>query len=187
MEDRTKLALTAMRKILRRTELNSKQLMRETGLTPSQLIFMQMLDGGQEQTAGFVAGRMGITQATTTALLQKLESLGMIQRRRGEKDRRQVLLSLTEQGRKALDIAPEGAHAHFHQQFTALQDWEQSMLIAALERVAAMLGDDDPAAAAVLDASEILSGRPIASDRLSANVPHEPGLGELFSKGSGPE
>lgn len=161
MEDRTKLALTAMRKILRRTELNSKQLMRETGLTPSQLIFMQMLDGEGEQTAGYVAGRMGITQATTTALLQKLESLRMIQRRRGEKDRRQVLLSLTESGRKVLDIAPDGAHAQFHQQFVALQDWEQSMLIAALERVAAMLGDDDPTAAAVLDASDILSERPV--------------------------
>lgn len=157
MEDRTKLALTAMRKILRRTELNSKQLMRETGLTPSQLIFMQMLDNGQEQTAGYVAGRMGITQATTTALLQKLESLGMIQKRRGEKDRRQVLLSLTEAGRKVLAIAPEGVHAHFHEQFLALQDWEQSMLIASLERIAAMLGEDDPAVAAVLDASELLS------------------------------
>jgi DNA-binding MarR family transcriptional regulator len=156
VEDRTKLALTAMRKILRRTELNSKQLMRETGLTPSQLIFMQMLDNGQEQTAGYVAGRMGITQATTTALLQKLEGLGMIQKRRGEKDRRQVLLSLTEAGRKVLTIAPEGVHAHFHGQFMALQDWEQSMLIASLERVAAMLGEDDPTVAAVLDASELL-------------------------------
>jgi len=157
VEDRTKLALTAMRKILRRTELNAKQLMRETGLTPSQLIFMQMLDNGQEQTAGYVAGRMGITQATTTALLQKLESLGMIQKRRGEKDRRQVLLSLTDAGSKVLAIAPEGVHAHFQEQFLALQDWEQSMLIASLERVAAMLGDDDPAVAAVLDASELLT------------------------------
>ena len=171
MEDPTKLALTAMRKILRRTELNSKQLMRETGLTPSQLIFMQMLDGGQEQTAGYVAGRMGISQATTTALLQRLESLGMIQRRRGERDRRQVLLSLTEQGRKALDIAPEGAHAQFHQQFLALEDWEQSMLIASLQRVAAMLGDDDPAVAAVLDASEILSERPTESESAPTTAP----------------
>lgn len=157
MEDRTKLALTAMRKILRRTERNSKQLMRETGLTPSQLIFMQMLDGVEEKTAGYVAARMGITQATTTALLQKLEARGMIQKRRGEKDKRQVLLSLTEAGRKVLDIAPEGVHAQFHQQFSALQDWEQTMLIASLERVAAMLGDEDAAVAAVLDASEILT------------------------------
>src|SRR5690554_6524071 len=134
VQNRTKIALTAMRKILRTTELNSKRLMRETGLTPSQLIFLQMLEDEREQTAGYVAGRMGITQATTTALLQRLETAGMIQRRRGDKDRRQVLLSLTEAGRKVLDVAPDGVHAQFLSQFSALKDWEQQMLVAALER-----------------------------------------------------
>ena len=159
LEDRAKRALTAMRRILRTTELNSKQVMRETGLTPSLLIFMQILDDEREQTAGHVASRMGITQATTTVLLQKLEAMGMIQRRRGEHDRRQVWLSLTEAGKKALAIAPNGAHAQFHKQFMALQDWEQAMLIASLERVAAMLGDHEPDVAAVLDASELLAGQ----------------------------
>jgi len=157
LEDRTKLALTAMRKILRTTELNSKLLMRETGLTPSQLIFMQVLDDHREQTPGYVATRMGITQATTTVLLQKLEALGMIQRRRGESDKRQVWLSLTAAGRKVLAIAPDGAHAQFHKQFTALKDWEQFMLIAALERVAAMLGTYAEDSAPVLDMREDLS------------------------------
>jgi DNA-binding MarR family transcriptional regulator len=160
LEDRTKLALTAMRKILRATEANSKKLMQETGLTPSQLIFLQILDGEQEKTAGHVAGRMGITQATTTALLQKLENAGMIQRRRGEKDRRQVWLSLTEKGRKVLAIAPDGVHAQFHQQFSALKDWEQIMLVAALERVADMLDMSELDAAAVLDHVEELGGDP---------------------------
>ena len=159
LEDRAKRALTAMRKILRTTELNSKQIMSETGLTPSQLIFMQILDEEREQTAGHVAARMGITQATTTALLQKLEAMGLIQRRRGEHDRRQAWLSLTPAGQKALAIAPDGAHALFHKQFVELEDWEQSMLIASLERVAAMLGDKEQGYAAVLDASELLAGQ----------------------------
>ena len=158
MDNRTKTALTAMRKILRTTELNSKRLMHETGLTPSQLIFMQLLDDEREQTAGYVAGRMGITQATTTALLQKLEALGMIQRRKGETDRRQVWLSLTAAGRKVMEIAPDGVHARFQQEFEALEDWEQAMLIASLERVATLLGNEDQAAAAVLDARAALSG-----------------------------
>ncbi|WP_189427105.1 MarR family winged helix-turn-helix transcriptional regulator [Devosia pacifica] len=143
MENRTKQALTAMRKILRKTELNSKALMRETGLTPSQLIFMQLLDEGQEQTAGNVAGRMGITQATATALIHKLESIGMIARRKGQSDRRQVWLSLTPRGRQVLQIAPDGVHAKFHSEFMALEEWEQAMLVASLERIAHMLGTDD--------------------------------------------
>ena len=157
MEDRTKLALTAIRRILSVTDRNSRLLMHETGLTPSQLVFMQMLDGNEERTAGHVASRMGITQATTTVLLQKLESRGMIQKRRGEKDRRQVLLSLTEQGRRTLDDAPDGLHARFRQQFSVLADWEQQMLIASLERVAAMLDSSNEPIAAVLDHRSSLS------------------------------
>lgn len=156
MEDRTKIALTAMRKILRTTESNSKAVMRTTGLTPSQLIFMQILDGEREQTAGYVANRMGITQATTTALMQKLESLSMIRRRRGDADRRQVLLSLTEEGRAALAIAPDGVHAQFQRRFSALKDWEQEMLVSALERIADMLDDHAEAAAVFHHGAELV-------------------------------
>lgn len=145
MEDRTKTALSAMRKILRTTDHNARKLMAETGLTPSQLIFMQMLDDGREHTAGHVAARMGITQATATALIQKLESAGMILRRKGDTDRRQVLLSLTAGGRTVLAIAPDGTHARFHARFSALEEWEQLMIIAALERVANLLDDPAPA------------------------------------------
>jgi DNA-binding MarR family transcriptional regulator len=151
VEDRTKLALIAIRKILRASETNSKRLMRETGLTPSQLVFMQILDEQLEQTAGYVAARMGITQATTTVVLQKLESAGYIARRRGDKDRRQALLSLTEAGRRLLISAPDASHVQFQSGFSALKDWEQMSLIASLERVAEMLDGCEDDAAAVLD------------------------------------
>lgn len=147
LEDRTKMALTALRQILRSTEDNSKAVLRETGLTPSQLVFMHLLEEAGEQTAGFIAARMGITQATTTVLTHKLEHLGIVSRRKGEQDRRQSWLSLTEKGRGLLAIAPDGSHARFHQQFSALEGWEQLMLIASLERVAAMLVVPDSGAA----------------------------------------
>lgn len=132
--------------------------MRETGLTPSQLVFMQLLDDGVEHTAGAVAMRMGITQATTTSLIHKLEALGMVIRRRRDADRRQVWLSLTDNGRKMLDIAPDGAHAQFHAQFSKLAEWEQLMLISALERVAAMLGTQDEAAAVLTSDADLAPG-----------------------------
>lgn len=157
MEHRTKLALTAMRKILRTTERNSKALLHATGLTPSQLILMQVLEEHGEQTAGEVAARMGITQATTTVLIQKLESQGMVFRRKGDADKRQSWLSLTPSGTHALTITPDGTHSRFHREFSALQDWEQLMVLAALERVSAMLEDDDDQAAAIVESAPELS------------------------------
>ncbi len=143
VEDRTKLALTAMRQILRSTELSSKALMRETGLTASQLIFMHILEEAGEQTAGYVAGRMGITQATATVLIHKLEQAGTVQRRKGAQDRRQSWLSLTDHGRELLSIAPDGVHARFHDRFSGLEVWEQTMLLSALQRIATMLADPE--------------------------------------------
>ncbi len=157
MEHRTKLALTAMRKILRTTDRNSRALLHATGLTPSQLILMQALEESGEQTAGDVAARMGIAQATTTMLIQKLESLGMVNRRKGDADKRQSWLSLTANGRHALTITPDGTHSQFHREFSALLDWEQMMIIAALERVAKMLGDTEQDAAAIVDSTPDLS------------------------------
>jgi MarR family transcriptional regulator, organic hydroperoxide resistance regulator len=156
VEHRTKQALTAMRKILRTTERNSKLLLQESGLTPSQLILLHVLEESGEQPAGYVAARMGITQATTTVLIQKLENLGMVERRKGDADRRQSWLSLTSKGIATLAIAPDGAHSHFHQEFQALQDWEQLMIVAALERVATMLGETGAEA----EAAPILDSRP---------------------------
>lgn len=158
MEHRTKLALTAMRKILRTTERNSKTLLHATGLTASQLILMQVLEEGGEKTAGDIAARMGITQATTTVLIQKLESQGMVLRRKGEVDRRQSWLSLTPTGTRTLAIAPDGTHSRFHREFSNLQDWEQLMIISALERVSAMLDDTEQDAAAVVDSAPDLTG-----------------------------
>lgn len=155
LDDRTKTILTAMRKVLRVTEANSKALIRETGLTPSQLIFLQILDDGRAKTAGEIAGRMGITQATTTALIHKLEAQGLVLRRKGEVDRRQVWLTLSDAGRKILTIAPDGVHARFHQRFIKLKDWEQAMMIGALERVAEMLGPEDLNAEALVDAAPL--------------------------------
>jgi len=151
LEHRTKQALTALRKILRTTERNSKILLHACGLTPSQLILMHVLEEGGEQPAGSVAARMGITQATTTVLIQKLESLGMVERRKGDADRRQSWLSLTPKGVRTLAITPDGPHNQFHQEFKSLQEWEQLMIIAALERVATMLGDTGNDAVPIVD------------------------------------
>jgi DNA-binding MarR family transcriptional regulator len=132
-----------MRKVVRVTQANSKALIRETGLTPSQFIFLQILDDGSEKTVGAIAARMGITQATTTALTHKLEALGFVTRRKGETDRRQVWLTLSEKGRNVLAIGPDSTYGRFHQRFIQLKDWEQAMLVASLERVADMLGPED--------------------------------------------
>lgn len=148
-------ALVAMRRILRATEASARALSRETGLTTPQLMVLERLRGGAEATPTTLAQSVGVAQATATALIEKLEARGMVRRRRGESDRRQYWLSLTEAGDDALRISPDPLQRRFAASFEALDDWEKAMLVASLERVAHMLAPDAADAAPILHAGEV--------------------------------
>lgn len=163
MDDRTKTVLTAIRRILRATELTSKSLLLATGLTPSQLLLLRLLEEDGEMSPGQIAKRMGITQATITGIIHKLEQRELVVRRKGETDRRQVWLSLSEMATTVLAATPDGVHERFEQRFAELTDWEQASLIAALERIAEMLDAHELEAAPIFDAAALENS---ASDEL---------------------
>ncbi len=81
------------------------------GLTISEIhtIHAIGLDGASPMNV--VAGRLGVTLATLTSSVGKLVSKGFVARTRSDADRRQVLVSLTKDGRKAYR-----AHEMFHRE-----------------------------------------------------------------------
>lgn len=151
MTPRSHEALIALRRIQRMIELKARSLASIAGLTPSQLIVLQLLEEHGEQPATFIAKSARLTNATITSLIDKLEARGLVRRTRDALDRRRVQLALTDQGRATLRNAPDLLQDTFTQRFEALEGWEQAMLIAALERVAALLDAGDLDAAPVLD------------------------------------
>lgn len=155
MDHQSQHALVVLRRILRATENRARALSRESGLTASQLLFLQTLADEVECTAGTIASRLGITQATTTSLVQKLEAKGLVVKKRGNADRRQVWLRLSDNGRTVLADAPDDLQELFRARFDKLKDWEQMMLVASLERIASMLDAEAIDAAPVLDIGEL--------------------------------
>ncbi len=81
------------------------------GLTISEIhtIHAIGLDGASPMNV--VAGRLGVTLATLTSSVGKLVSKGFVARTRSDADRRQALVSLTKDGRKAYR-----AHEMFHRE-----------------------------------------------------------------------
>ncbi|WP_265517646.1 MarR family winged helix-turn-helix transcriptional regulator [Nitratireductor luteus] len=150
MENRTQTSLIALRRILRATELNARTLARETGLTTPQLIVLEIVAAAGRATPKDISGKAGVGQATATALVDKLVARGLVQRTRGERDRRIVWVSATETGRELLKAAPDPLQRTFSNQFERLPDWEQAMIVAALEKVGFMLN------ARAIDASPLL-------------------------------
>ncbi|MEP1144243.1 MAG: MarR family transcriptional regulator [Henriciella sp.] len=151
MSIRSEDALIALRQIQRKTEQASKRLAAMAGLTPSQLLVMQILSEGGETSAGEVSKMTQLKHATITSLADKLIARGMLARRRCEEDRRKVWLTLLPDGEKAITSAPDLLQETFQNRFEGLPDWHQSMLVSALERVAALLDAEDLEAAPILD------------------------------------
>ena len=155
MDRRSDHAITVMRQILRKTDIHARDLARAAGLPASQRMLLQVLEEEGESRAGVLATRLGITQATTTNILDRLEKAGLVQRRRYDSDKRRVLVSLTKEGFSRLSAAPDGLQELFADRFDQLEPWEQSMTIAALERISSMLGADNLDVAPLLDAGVI--------------------------------
>ena len=153
--ERSEAALVALRQILRVTEINSRALAKQSGLSPSQLILLQVLSQSKTETPGSLSKHLSLSQATVTTLLDKLAKLGLIARQKDEVDKRRVLIEITSEGERVVDETPGSLQMRFEGRFSKLEDWEQSFLVAALERIALMLDAEDIDAAPVLDVGKI--------------------------------
>ena len=155
IEPRTDSALRAIRRLLRAARLSEKQLAAATGLTPSQLVVLQEVARDGETTAGAIAATVKFSQATVTSIVDRLTERGFVVRSRRESDRRQVWVTVTEEGALALSSAPDMMQDRFQERYEQLPDWEQAMIVAALERLNALLDADQIDAAPVIFAGAI--------------------------------
>tara|TARA_R110000787_G_scaffold211281_2_gene321038 strand:+ start:89840 stop:90331 length:492 start_codon:yes stop_codon:yes gene_type:complete len=144
-------ALISIRRILRATEIHAKALRAATNLKTSQLMVLQALEDGDDMTVGAITQQVRMAQASVTAIVVKLERMGLVVRERGIMDKRKVFVRLTELGHSVLEEAPEALHRRFAEQFAPLQAWEQTMIVSALQRVATMMDAPELDAAPVLD------------------------------------
>lgn len=153
-------SLIALRRILRAVERYGTELAREAGLTPAQLRVLQIAGARQGVSPKQIATQMRVSQATVSALLDRLVEKEMIERRRSEVDRRQTNIYLTPIGLTTISDSPDALQQKYVKQFESLSGWEQAMILTALERIAAMLDADDIDASPVLDAGIIQRPEP---------------------------
>jgi DNA-binding MarR family transcriptional regulator len=150
-EDASRAVLTALRRIIRATDLHSKQLAREVGLTTPQVVVLQAVRDLGEVTSGQLSRRVSLSQGTVTTILDRLESRGLVERYRNAADRRVVHSRLTRRGRAVLRRAPPLLHERFTEAFRRLSPVRQSRILTTLDEVAAMMGAAELDAAPLLD------------------------------------
>ena len=142
--------LVSLRKVIRAIDLHSKQLNKTAGLTGPQLLIMHEVSQTDGITASRIAQNVNLSPATVTNILDRIESRDLVTRGRSQMDKRRVSLHLTEKGKELLLKAPQPLQEHFIEKFSGLAEWEQSLLLSSMQRIAAMMDADK------LDASPLL-------------------------------
>jgi DNA-binding MarR family transcriptional regulator len=119
-----------------------KPLLERIGLTYTQYIVTVALSERSPQTVSGLGEKLFLESNTLTPILKKLEEMGYVQRQRDPQDERQVLVGLTEAGRRlrqqavdaglvaAAGLEPE-AFARLQKDVVALRD---NLLRAARQR-----------------------------------------------------
>lgn len=143
--------LVALRRVIRATDLHSRRLVKIANVTGPQLLLLQTLANNGDITISELARDMSLSQATVTTILDRLERRELVSRVRSETDRRKVYPRLTEHGRQILASAPMALQDNFVRKFGGLEEWEQSMIIASLQRIAEMMDAKDIDASPFLD------------------------------------
>lgn len=154
MRDLHEEVLVSLRRIIRATDLHSRRLGRETGLTTPQLVVLRTIAEQGTPAVSEIARNVSLSQATVTTILNRLQSKGLVRRKRSREDKRRVHVHLSAAGKRLLETAPEPLQDGFVSRFSALQDWEQHMIVAALDRVAAMMDAESLDVAPLLAADE---------------------------------
>lgn len=148
--------LVALRKVIRAIDMRSRQLSKEVGLTGPQLLILQKVGKQPNVMVREIADDINLSSATVTSILDRMEARHLVERIRSTQDKRKVGVFLTEQGEKALSTAPLPLQEHFTNRFNALQEWEQSQMVATLQRIAAMMDAQDVDASPVLEIGNIV-------------------------------
>lgn len=150
--------LVSLRQIIRAIGLYSKKLSKESGLTGPQLILMRSIKKlGNQVTIRQLSNHTNVSPATATTILDRLERNGLVIRVRSTTDKRKVHANITEKGALLLESAPLPLQDSFINNFHSLDEWEQSLLLSSVQRIASMMNAESYKESPVLDLGEISS------------------------------
>jgi len=160
--DRESAIVAALRRIMRGVEMHSRRLFEEHGLTAPQLATLRVIGAGGPITPAAIADRVHLSRGTVTGILARLEQHGLVARRPAAADRRSVVLELTAEGRERLRRAPSLLQERFRQELSLLAEWEQTLLLSTLQRIATMMGVAElDASPHLVSSTEEISGRAV--------------------------
>ncbi|GAA1140895.1 DNA-binding MarR family transcriptional regulator [Kitasatospora gansuensis] len=109
----------------------------ELGLTPADVGLLRMIAGRPGRSQRALATDLGVVPSRVVALIDNLETKGLVERRRSTEDRRNHELHLSPEGRHTLTRVSRSAATHEDTLLAALDPAQRAQLTQLLELIAA--------------------------------------------------
>lgn len=142
--------LRNLRKIIRAVDLNSKKLSSESNLTSPQILSLTAIAQNGPMTLAEIAAAIHLSSSTMVGIIDRLEAKGLLARERSTKDRRQVFINITTEGKKIAKKAPTPLQDKLVGKLDKLSDHQQKNIVKALEQLVEMLGAEKVKAEPIL-------------------------------------
>lgn len=148
-------AIQAIRRIVRAIELYSKKLSASHKITSPQLVCLLTVAAHQPMTGSAIARHVHLSPSTVIGIVDRLEAKGLVRRERDRKDRRLVLISLTDQGKALVASAPSALQDRLAAAMNELPDAELATIVGSLDRIVELMGIGHIDAAPILEVGPI--------------------------------
>ncbi len=129
----------ALRKLIASVILFNDRVAQQTGMSMSESQFVHLLELHGSLTPSQLAAHSGLTSGSVTGVIDRLETLGFVERERHPKDRRKVVVVLNS-AKVAQQLAPHYAEQSKHVEQVVAQLTEMER--AATARFLTMLTDE---------------------------------------------
>jgi DNA-binding MarR family transcriptional regulator len=152
--------LADLRRIIRSISIDSRKLLRDSGLTMPQLLCLRVVENSEtpDVTSADLSRALQLSPATVTGIVDRLEAAELLKRVRDSSDRRKVNLHLTAKGRAKVRQTPPSLQDRFVARVVQLDGRELRALRRALRRIVELMGTESLEAAPILTTEEI--GKP---------------------------
>ena len=129
----------SLRRITHAIDAYSRTLKAEYDVTGPQLVCLYHIARHEPTTLSEISAAVSLSAGTVNGILDRLKAKELIHRRRIAKDRRKVMISLTEKGKMLVEQAPSLLHTRLAAHIETLPEFKQAAIALSLEEIVKVL------------------------------------------------
>lgn len=117
----------------------------DIGFTHTQMIVLKTIWEKQPTTLSVISAEIGLSNSTTSGIIDRLVNHGVVHRQRSQSDRRIVYLTLTAKAKELKEKMHSSSKNFFNNLFADVSKEEKIQMLDALQKLYSILSEISPA------------------------------------------